>query len=105
MRRKRREWRLRPRHQLWEHIPTGVCFSVQQIEKHGWHKAVYVVEMTRDWRAYLDALPTTTLQRERDALLVQALNERSESRLRALTLRWTLWHQEATDTREEEAGG
>lgn len=105
MRRRRREWRLRPRHQVWEHIPTGVCFSVQQIEKHGWNRAVLVVEITRDWRAYLDALPTTTLQKERDALLVQALNERNDSRLRELTLRWSLWHEEATDNKGEGDGG
>jgi hypothetical protein len=105
MKRKRHEWRFRRRPNVWEHIPTGVCFAGDQIEKHGWHKAVFIVTLTQEWRAFLDEMPTTTLQKERDQLLVLALNERNEQRLRQLTLRWTLWHQEATDTRGGQAGG
>ena len=49
------------------------------------------------WRQFIAAQPTTDLRSERDSLLADALACEDDEAMRALTLRWTLWHEE-TDT-------
>lgn len=63
-----------------------------------------VVTFATEWLDFVAAFPTTDLAAERNQLLIQALDERNEKRLRQLTLRWSLWHQE-TMTTGGEAGG
>lgn len=101
---RRKDWRLERRRQLWHHVPTGICFAVEGIQRHGWERPLIVVGMASSWREFVDAFPLTTLDKERGALLVAALDEHDETRLRALTLRWSLWKEE-TDTMGEVDGG
>lgn len=63
-----------------------------------------VVTFATEWLDFVAAFPVTDLADERNRLLMQALEERNEKRLRQLTLRWSLWQQESTTTGGE-AGG
>lgn len=102
--RHRRDWRHDRLRKRWRHTPTGLTFSEQNVTRHGWEKVMRVVTFASEWLDYIGAFPTTTLTQERNQLLILAMDEHDEKRLRQLTLRWTLWHQESTTTGGEARG-
>lgn len=67
------------------------------VAHYGWDSMPELCVEIIGWRQFIAALPMTDLRAERDRLLADALACEDDEAMRALTTRWTLWHEE-TDT-------
>ena len=101
--RPRREWKLHKDRGIWQHLPTGLAFTCAQITTHGWQPALRAVGITQEWRQMIAALPATDMRQQRDALLIRAMSEHDEGRLRQITQLYALFGEEANITTKGEA--
>ena len=93
-RRRRRGWLHDSARNIWTHTPTGLRFSGQMVAHYGWEEMASLCVEIVGWRQFIEALPETDLREDRDRLLADAMACGDDEGMRALTLRWTLWHEE-----------
>ncbi len=80
------------------HDPTGLRFTGPMAAHYGWASMNELCVEIIGWRQFIADLPETDMRQQRDRLLADALACDDDEAMRALTLRWTLWHQECNAT-------
>lgn len=93
-RERRRAWTHDGTRNVWTHTPTGLRFSGHMVAHYGWEVMPDLCVEIIGWRQFIAGLPITYLRDDRERLLADALACDDETAMRALTLRWSLWHEE-----------
>lgn len=90
---------------VWTHKPTGLRFSGHMVAHYGWEAMPELCVEIIGWRQFIAGLPVTDLKDDRERLLADALACDDDESMRAMTLRWSLWHEETDAVTGEGTNG
>jgi hypothetical protein len=75
------------------------------VAHYGWDAMPELCVEIIGWRQFIAGLPVTDLKDDRERLLADALACDDDESMRAMTLRWSLWHEETDAVTGEGTNG